>query len=99
MKTSDRIRYIELFDIYSSLLTKHQNSILKDYLFEDFSMAEIASNNKVSKSNISDLINRSLKQLIYYDSKIKLSNKFKQIRKDLCKDDKSLAKLDKIIRG
>ena len=99
MKTSDRIKYIELFDIYNSLLTKHQIVILKDYLFEDFSMAEIAQNNNVSKSNISDLIHRSLIQLESYDNKLKLNYKFKQIKKHVKSNAKLSEKLDKIIRG
>lgn len=99
MNTKDRLRYIELFDYYSSLLTKHQIKILNDYLFEDFSMVEIASNYKVSKSAISDIINRSLKQLDLYDSKLKLSYKISKIKKEIIKDTKNIEKLDKIIRG
>lgn len=99
MKTSDRIKYTELFDIYKSLLTKHQIDVLEDYLFEDFSMAEIAINHKVSKSNISDLIKRSLKQLKSYDSRLKLTSKISQIKKQICNNKKSNDLLDKIIRG
>ncbi|MDO5850664.1 MAG: sigma factor-like helix-turn-helix DNA-binding protein [Methanobacteriaceae archaeon] len=99
MNTKERLKYIELFDYYSSLLTKHQIQILNDYLFEDFSMVEIASNYKVSKSAVSDIINRSLKQLNLYDSKLKLSTKISKIKKELIKDNKSIEKLDKIIRG
>ena len=99
MKTSDRIKYIELFDIYNQMLTKHQINVLKDYLFEDYSMTEIAQNYKVSKSNISDLIKRSLKQLKTYDSKLKLTSKISTIKKQICNNKKSSDLLDKIIRG
>lgn len=99
MNTKDRLFYIELFDIYSSLLTKHQVDILNDYLYNDFSMAEISINRKVSKSAISDLINRSLKQLKEYDCKLKLINKYNKIRKEVCKDRASKNVFEKIIRG
>ena len=99
MKTKDRLKYIDLFDLYSNLLTKHQIDILHDYLFEDFSMVEIASNHRVSKSAISDIINRSLKQLSSYENKLKLNTKISKIKKEICKNQKNIDKLDKIIRG
>lgn len=99
MNTKDRLKYIELFDVYSNLLTKHQIRILNDYLNEDFSMAEIAQNYNISKSAVSDLIIRSFNQLKQYDSKLKLLNKFSKIKKDIIKDPKDIEKLDKIIRG
>lgn len=99
MNTKDRLKYIELFDVYSNLLTKHQIRILNDYLNEDFSMAEIAQNYNISKSAVSDLIIRSFNQLKQYDSKLKLLNKFSKIKKDIIKNPKDIEKLDKIIRG
>ena len=99
MNTKERLKYIDLFDLYSSLLTKHQINILNDYLFEDYSMVEIASNYKVSKSAISDIINRSLKQLSSYESKLKLCSKINKVKKELIKDPKNIDKFDKIIRG
>ena len=99
MNTKDRLKYIELFDVYSNLLTKHQIRILNDYLNEDFSMAEIAQNYNISKSAVSDLIIRSFNQLKQYDSKLKLLNKFSKIKKDIIKNPKDIDKLDKIIRG
>ena len=99
MNTKERLKHIELFDLYSNLLTKHQVNILEDYLFNDFSMVEISSNYHVSKSAVSDIVNRSLKQLSSYENKLKLNSKINKIKKDICKDTKSKEKLDKIIRG
>ena len=99
MNTKERLKYIELFDLYSNLLTKHQVNILEDYLFNDFSMVEISSNYHVSKSAVSDIVNRSLKQLSTYENKLKLNSKINKIKKDICKDAKTKEKLDKIIRG
>lgn len=61
-----------LIDYYGSLLTKHQLSILEDYFKDDLSMNEIAENLNISKSAVSDLINRSIKQLLNYENKLKL---------------------------
>ena len=99
MNTKDRLKYIELFDLYSNLLTKHQVNILDDYLNNDFSMVEISSNYHISKSAVSDIINRSLKQLSIYENKLKLNSKINRIKKEICVNTKNKEKLDKIIRG
>ena len=61
-----------LLDYYGELLTKHQRGILEEYFKEDLSMIEIAENYNISKSAVSDLIKRSLKQLNDYESKLQL---------------------------
>ena len=63
----DRERLASLYETYNSLLTEHQRNILFDYYFDDLSMNEIAENQNVSKAAISDLINRSVKQLENYE--------------------------------
>ena len=99
MNTKERLKNIELFELYSSLLTKHQVNVLEDYLINDFSMLEISSNLNISKSAVSDIINRSLKQLSSYENKLKLNAKIIKIKREVCTDTKSKEKLDKIIRG
>lgn len=95
-----------LLDYYGSLLTKHQLSVLDDYFKDDLSMNEIAENRKISKAAVSDIINRSVKQLENYEIKLKLikqSEKLDKIISDLNKgnnESKKLAnKLNKILRG
>lgn len=61
-----------LLDFYGSLLTEHQLNVLNDYFVEDLSMNEIADELNISKSGVSDLINRSIKQLESYESKLNL---------------------------
>ena len=72
-----------LIDYYGSLLTKHQLDILNDYFGNDFSMVEIAENLNISKAAVSDIIKRSVNQLLTYEKNLKCIEK----------DDK----LDKII--
>ncbi len=94
-----------LFDFYGSLLTEHQNEILNDYYNEDLSMAEIAENNNVSKSAVSDIIKRSLLQLQEYEDKLKLIKQTKSLDDlidKMVKDkipDKYIKELKKISRG
>ncbi len=68
-----------LLDFYGVLLTDRQQSILSDYFVDDLSMAEIAENNNISKSAVSDLINRTLVQLNAYEEKLKLIKQSKKI--------------------
>lgn len=95
-----------LLDYYGSLLTEHQLNILEDYFNEDLSMSEIAENNNVSKSAISDIINRTINQLLDYESKLKMINESKLIdsliekmENDKSIDKKYINELKKINRG
>lgn len=95
-----------LLDYYGKLLTKHQLSILDDYFKNDYSMNEIAENYHISKAAVSDLINRSVKLLNFYENKlnlIKQDEKLDKIINELSngdKDSKKIAnKLIKIYRG
>ncbi len=95
-----------LLDYYGDLLTEHQLKILNDYFVEDLSMAEIAEINDVSKSAISDLINRSINQLNDYESKLMLIKQAKLIDSLIEKmdndsrvDKKYIKELRKINRG
>lgn len=95
-----------LLDYYGSLLTKRQIQILDEYFKDDFSMNEIASNMGISKAGVSDIINRSIKQLENYENKLKLvkqSIKLDKIIEELEKGDKAqkllAKKLLKIYRG
>jgi len=88
-----------LIDFYGTMLNKHQQVILDLYFKEDLSMSEIAENEAVSKAAVSDIINRSYKQLLDYENKLHLIKKSdlldKEINKlEMFKD----SKLDKIVK-
>ena len=101
----NKIRGNELLDYYGSLLTKHQQNILEDYYVDDLSMAEIATNYNVSKSAISDIINRANEQLEEYERKLKMIKKSSEIDKLIDKMEKEkiskkyINELIKINRG
>ena len=94
-----------LFDFYGSLLTEHQNDILNDYYNEDLSMAEIAENNNVSKSAVSDIVKRSLLQLQEYEDKLNLIKQTKSLDNIIDRMEKDeipakyIKELKKISRG
>lgn len=95
-----------LLDFYGNLLTEHQQHILNDYFVDDLSMQEIAENEGISKSAVSDIINRSLNQLKEYENKLMLIKENRELNKllsimevDEKVDKKYLERLRKIIRG
>ena len=68
-----------LLDFYGDLLTEHQLSIMNDYFRDDLSMNEIAYNYQISKAAVSDLINRTIKQLENYEAKLNLIKQDEQL--------------------
>ena len=70
----ERFRLIELFDLYSQFLTDKQKLIAKEYLYEDLSYQEIATNLNISKTAVYDTIKKVERLLIEFESKIGLLN-------------------------
>ena len=70
-----------LFDFYGELLTKHQQKIYSDAVFNDLSLSELSEETGISRQGIHDLIRRCDKQLEQYESKLHLIERFKTIKK------------------
>ena len=54
---------VALLERYGTLLTEHQREVLELHLGSDWSLAEIATRQKVSRSAVHDLIRRSVQLL------------------------------------
>ena len=72
----------QLLDWYEDLLTERQRDILDLYYREDLSLSEIAENLAITRSAVSDSINKTMKQLENYESKLSLVKKF-QMRQEI----------------
>ena len=77
-----------LFDFYGELLTEHQQKIYSEAVFNDMSLSELSEEEGISRQGIHDLIKRVDKQLEGYENKLKLVEKFKDIKKDVVKAQK-----------
>lgn len=65
-----------LYDFYGGLLTDKQRRIMNLYYNEDWTMAEIAEKEAVSRQAVHDLLHRSERILEDYESKLGLMDRF-----------------------
>jgi predicted DNA-binding protein YlxM (UPF0122 family) len=75
-----RERLLRLLDLYSNLLTEHQGKTMRLYLEKDWSYAEIAAGQGVSRTAIYDLVHRAETALQEYESKLGLLARGEQRR-------------------
>ena len=69
-----------LYDFYGELLNAHQRQIYECVVFENMSLAEIAEEQGISRQGVHDIIKRCDKALEEYEKKLKLVQRFSQIR-------------------
>ena len=72
----EKIAQAYLYDFYGELLNEHQRRIYEDFVFQDLSLGEIASEEGISRQGVHDLIKRCTKTLEEYESKLHLIEKF-----------------------
>ena len=69
-----------LFDFYGELLTEHQKKIYAELVFEDYSPAEIAREEGISRQSVHDMRKRCDKILQDYEDRLHLVRRFLDIR-------------------
>ena len=69
-----------LYDFYGELLTDHQKEVYEDFVYNDYSISEIAESYGISRQAASDLIKRCSKILEDYESKLGLVHRFAVIK-------------------
>lgn len=68
----DKVEATVLYDYYGELLTDHQRDFFEDYMFNDLSLGEIASDNDVSRQAVHDSIRKTVNTLRKYETKLHL---------------------------
>ena len=81
METKVELAY--LYDFYGELLNEHQRQVYEDYVLNDFSLAEIASEEGISRQGVHDMIKRCTKKLMDYENKLHLVEKFMTIKENV----------------
>ena len=69
-----------LYDFYGELLTKHQQDIYSEIVFNDLSLGELSEAEGISRQGVHDLVKRCDKLLEGYEDKLKLIEKFNHIK-------------------
>ena len=75
----EKLEQAYLYDFYGELLNEHQRQVYEDFVFNDLSLGEIASEEGISRQGVADLIKRCNKKLLDYEAKLHLVEKFMSI--------------------
>ena len=77
-----------LLDFYGELLSERKRSVMDMYFNEDFSLAEIAVEIGISRQGVRDIIKKSEDELMFYEEKLGLAKKLREVEAEadsLCK--------------
>lgn len=80
-----KIYLINLYDYYGTLLTDKQRSYFENYYFNDYSLSEIAENDKVSRNAVHGQLKIVEEKLNEYEEKLMLFSNGNKIKKLLSK--------------
>ena len=83
-------------DIYGSLLTDHQQKILRLVLMEDYSLAEIAEELNITRQGVHDGVQRGLAKLQWYEDHLGLYEKHLQKKDKILRIIKILKKTENV---
>ena len=79
----EKLEQAYLYDFYGELLNEHQRQVYEDFVFNDLSLGEIASEEGISRQGVADLIKRCNKKLLDYEAKLYRVEKFMSIKSDI----------------
>ena len=69
------LKITQLFDLYGELLPNKQHSYIVDYYFNDLSLSEIATKNKISRSAIHYSIKEGIRDMQNYENTLNFLQK------------------------
>ncbi len=72
-----RVYCSDLYDFYGPLIKDNQREVYELYILEDYGISEIARNLGKSRQAVYEIIRRVDKQLMNYEEKLKLFERFK----------------------
>lgn len=70
MSLENNLLLAQLFDLYGPLLSLTQQSVMKEYILNDFTISEIAENEGVSRQAVKDAITKAEAKLKGYENKL-----------------------------
>lgn len=82
-----------LMDFYGQLLSERQYEMMDMYYNQDLSLGEIAEEVGISRQGVRDLVKRGEKQLIEFEEKLGLVERFSEITANVEEINSIIAKL------
>jgi predicted DNA-binding protein YlxM (UPF0122 family) len=82
-----------LFDFYGSLLTEKQQTFLKCYFHDDFSLGEIAADFEISRQAVYEHLKRAELMLAEYEQKLGLAARHERLQAGLAQLERRIADL------
>ncbi len=79
----EKLKQAYLYDFHGDLLNEPSAAVYEDFVFNDLSLGEIASEEGISRQGVADLIKRCNKKLLDYEAKLHLVEKFMSIKSDI----------------
>lgn len=65
-----------LFDFYGNLLKEHKRAVFEDYICNDYSLSEIATQQGISRQGVHNIVKSCSKELAHYEATLHLIEKF-----------------------
>lgn len=75
MSLENNLLLAQLFDLYGPLLSRTQQTVMREYILNDFTISEIAENEGVSRQAIKDAVSKAEKKLKNYETKLGILKK------------------------
>ena len=72
-----------LFDFYGELLTEHQRRIYSEINFDDYSAAEVARDEGISRQGVHDQLTRAARRLFDMEEKLGMAARFRRMEDGL----------------
>lgn len=95
-KLREIVKLSGLYDLYGELLNDHTREIFEAYILDNYSLAEIAEEQCMTRQGVRDIVVRGSKKLTEFDEKLGFSSKVRTLEEKL-----SIAsgKLDEVKRS
>ena len=84
MNNIEEFNYInKLYDLYKSILTEKQASLIEKYYLLNLSLSEISEELNISRSAVSDAVKNAREKLENYEEKLHILSKNEKIKEIL----------------
>ncbi|MCQ2495144.1 MAG: DNA-binding protein [Lachnospiraceae bacterium] len=78
-KLREIVKLSGLYDLYGELLNDHTREIFEAYILDNYSLAEIAEEQNMTRQGVRDIVVRGSKKLNEFDEKLGFSGKLKAL--------------------